>query len=96
MTDLGMWAGTVKGEITGNEKDRTAILKCKCGKTGWHTKNIGYIGARNIYSFEGGCRWMQDHQTCRSECDCPGMDLSVDEELMEHIRNCKECQGYGF
>lgn len=96
MPDLGMWVGTVRGEITGNDDDHTAMLKCKCGKTGWHTKNIGYIGARHIYSFKGGCPWMQERQTCEPECDCPSTELSVDNELMEHIRQCTECKRFGY
>lgn len=94
--DLGAWAEYVTGEITGNGKDHSAHLKCECGKRGWHTKNISYIGAREIWSFQGGCQWMQEQNTANPECDCPGSDLSVDEELMEHVRSCKECQEYGF
>ena len=96
MSDLGMWAGMITHEVTGNSHDHAALLKCKCGKRGWHTKNIGYIGARSIFNFKGGCQWMQDHQTCEPECDCPSSDLSVDMKLVEHIRNCPECKQYGF
>jgi len=96
MPDLGMWKGTVKGEITGNEHDPIAFLKCKCGKRGWHTKNIGYIGARHIFNFNGGCEWMQEQQTCVSECSCPFSDLSLDMELIEHVRSCEVCKEYGY
>jgi hypothetical protein len=96
MPDLGMWGGTAKGEITGDEKDHSAFLKCTCGKRGWHTKNIGYIGARTVYNFKGGCQWMRDHQTCESECSCKFDQLSLDLELVEHVRNCKECKDYGY
>lgn len=96
MPDLGAWAGHREGEITGNSSDASALLKCTCGKRGWHTKNISYIGARNLYSFKGGCKWMQEHQTCEPECSCDISQLSVDEELMEHIRSCPECKAFGF
>lgn len=37
-------------------------LRCsKCGMTGWHTKNIEYIGARTIF-------W--EHEEGKKECDC--------------------------
>ena len=74
----------------------SAILKCKCGKRGWHTKNIGYIGARTIYNFKGGCEWMHEHMTCEPECSCPPSDLSVDVELIEHVEGCSRCKRFGF
>ena len=95
MPDLGCWGGTIW--TLGEYIPKTAILKCKCGKSGWHTKNIGYIGARNIYNFSGGCEWMREKMApARDECSCPGSDLSVDEELMLHVKDCEECRVYGF
>ena len=92
MPDLGCWGGSI---VEG--KAQSAILKCKCGKTGWHTKNIGYIGARTIYNFAGGCDWMRkEMKSCEVECDCPISDLSVDERLMKHVEECEECMEYGF
>ena len=94
MPDLGCWGGIIW------KKDdyvpKSAILKCECGKTGWHTKNIGYIGARTIYNFAGGCEWMRKQMTCVDECDCPGSKLSIDVELMTHVLNCEECRRYGL
>lgn len=94
MPDLGCWSGTIR--TYGKHVPKSAILKCKCGKTGWHTKNIGYIGARNIYNFKGGCNWMREHITCEDECNCPVSHLSIDEELMNHVITCEECTKYGF
>lgn len=81
----------------GKYTPKSAILKCKCGVRGWHTKNIDYIGARTIYSFGGGCNWMKSKMTCSwKECDCPPADLEVDMELIEHVMTCKECMEYGL
>jgi hypothetical protein len=92
MPDLGCWGGQI---VEGHAQ--SVILKCECGIRGWHTKNIGYIGARNIYNFKGGCNWMQEQMTCFiNECDCVLDLLSVDEELMKHVASCKECQEYGL
>jgi len=96
MPDLGCWGGNIVPEDDDGYYPQGVMLKCKCGKRGWHTKNIGYIGARSIYNFSGGCKEMQKMQTCSPECDCPSSDLSVDEELMEHVKNCEECKHYGF
>lgn len=95
MPDLGCWGGQIVPSTDGYTS-KSAILKCKCGLRGWHTKNIGYIGARTIYNFKGGCDWMKEHMTCEPECSCPAADLSVDKELMEHVRQCSECVGYGL
>jgi len=94
MPDLGCWGGIIWHE--GEYKPKSAILKCDCGKTGWHTKNIGYIGARTIYNFAGGCEWMREKMTCVNECDCPCNKLSVDDELMLHVKDCVECRRYGL
>lgn len=77
-------------------RPRALFLKCKCGKRGWHTKNVDCIGARNIYNFAGGCDWMIAHQTCTVECDCPFSDLSIDSELLDHVKNCPRCLEYGW
>ena len=93
MPDLGCWGGTIF--TNGDYEPKSAILKCSCGVRGWHTKNIGYIGARTIYNFAGGCEWMRKQMTCSvKECDCKPSELSVDEELMKHVQGCKECQVY--
>ena len=94
LPDLGCWEGIIWRD--GDYVPKSAILKCKCGKTGWHTKNIGYIGARTIYNFAGGCEWMKEQMTCVSECDCPGSHLAVDEELMLHVKDCGACRKYGL
>jgi hypothetical protein len=65
----------------------------------WQTKNIGYIGARNIFSFPGGCEWMktQHYETKgEHECSCSGHDLVLATELMEHVKHCDVCKHYGF
>lgn len=72
------------------------LLRCKCGKRYWRQKNIGYIGARTIFHFPGGCDWMKAQFDGFGECDCPTEDLFVDEELMRHIVNCDECKRYGY
>lgn len=95
MPDLSCWGGDiVPKNKEGNPSH--AFLKCSCGKRGWHTKNIGYIGARTIYTFKGGCQWLRDHITCEPECSCSGKELSVDEEIMGHIRDCPECHAYCY
>lgn len=96
MPDLNCWGGDIIPRDTDGYMPISAILKCKCGKRGWHTKNIGYIGARTIYNFTGGCDEMKKMQTCASECDCPASDLSVDEELVAHVKDCEECRQYGY
>ncbi|MCK4814309.1 hypothetical protein KA005_00950 [bacterium] len=97
MPDLGCWGGEIIPKDEDGYKPHSAILKCRCEVTGWHTKNIGYIGARNIYSFAGGCDWMKEHMTCsQKECTCPSSDLSVDEDLVNHVKNCEECKQYGL
>lgn len=100
MPDLGCWGGEIIPTDNDGYKPHSAILKCNCGKTGWHTKNIGYIGARTIYSFAGGCDWMKEHMTCSQkfggECSCALSHLSVDENLINHVKSCKECQQYGL
>lgn len=67
-------------------------LKCECGGRGFHTKNIDYIGARSIFDHKGGCEWMREQNR---PCGCNGK-LSIDEELMNHVKNCEECKRYGF
>jgi len=95
MPDLGCWGGIIWKE--GDYTPKAAILQCKCGKTGWHTKNIGYIGARTIYNFAGGCKWMREKmESCRDECSCPVSHLSIDVELMKHVQSCEECKRYGL
>jgi len=94
MPDLGCWGGSI---VTYEDAHpEIAFMKCKCGKRGWHTKNIGYFGARSIYTFKGGCQILQDMVTCNPECSCPVKDISIDEEMMEHTKNCSECQRYGY
>ena len=40
---------------------------------------------------------MQGLMTCAwNECTCSMKELSVDEELIEHAKNCKECKEYGL
>jgi len=94
MPDLGCWGGTIW--TLGEYNPRRVLLKCKCGKSGWSTKNIGYLGARTIFNHSGGCKWMREKMTAVVECDCPASDLSVDEELMLHVKDCKECQNFGW
>jgi len=97
MTDLGCWGGKIIETDETGYSPHSAILKCSCGIRGWHTKNIGYIGARTIYNFAGGCDEMQGLMTCAwNECTCSMKELSVDEELIEHAKNCKECKEYGL
>jgi len=96
MPDLACWGGDIVPEKDGY-MPKNVMLRCKkCGKTGWHTKNIGYIGARTIYNFKGGCDEMEKMQTCVPECSCPAKFLEVDEKLMEHVKNCKRCREYGL
>lgn len=88
---------------------RGLILKCKCGMRYWHQKNLGWIGARTIYNFPGGCEFMHAAHNMPAkyegvdkyaggvvECSCPLSDLEIDEELMEHIAHCEECQAHGY
>ena len=88
------------GSIVSTDEDgyypTSVMLKCSCGKRGWHTKNIDYIGARTIYNFAGGCKEMKKMQTCVSECACNFREISVDYGLMEHVKHCPECRQYGF
>ena len=95
MPDLGCWGGEIVPTDSDGYNPKGVLLKCKCGKRGWHTKNIGYIGARTIYNFAGGCDEMKKMQTCVSECDCSTNDLSVDEDLIAHVKGCDECKKYG-
>jgi len=95
MPNLGCWGGQIVPSTNGYSP-KSAILKCSCGKTGWHTKNIGYIGARSIYNFKGGCDVMKELMTCQPECECSKRELSVDEKLMDHVKDCSYCKDYGF
>ena len=82
----------IVGPIDGYQFN-TAHAKCKhCGATGFHTKNIDYIGARTIFDFAGGCQWMKDR--CQP-CNC-GPGLVIDQEAHQHIAHCTECQEYGY
>lgn len=98
MPDINCWGGDIIPVDKDGYRPKSAILKCKCGKTGWHTKNIGYIGARTIYNFRcGGCEYMlQATSGASQECSCPGSDLSVDEELVAHVKSCEACRKYGL
>jgi hypothetical protein len=97
MPDLGCWGGDIIPKDKDDYLPRSAILKCKCGLSGWHTKNIGYIGARTVYHFAGGCSKMKEAMTCsQGECSCSSSDLSVDKDLVNHVKNCKECREYGL
>lgn len=96
MPDLGCWGGQIVATDSEGYTPKSAILKCSCGVRGWHTKNIGYIGARTIYNFAGGCDWMRRQMTCVHECSCKFNQLSVDEELMAHVKSCEECKRYGL
>ena len=97
MPDLGCWGGSIVAKDADDYMPHSAILKCSCGINGWHTKNIGYIGARTIYAFAGGCDEMVKMMTCAvNECDCKTSELSVDEELMNHVKHCNRCREYGL
>lgn len=97
MTDLSCWGGSIIPQDKDGYSPKGAMLKCSCGVRGWHTKNIGYIGARTIYNFAGGCDEMQKMQTCATnECDCECSELSVDKELIAHVKGCEECKKYGL
>ena len=67
------------------------LMSCKCGQRYWNQKNLGYIGARSIFHFPIGCAWLQAQFEDKAECSCPQSDLVVDEELMEHMAHCDEC-----
>lgn len=95
MPDLAAWGGHIVQPDESGYDPKTAILKCKCGDRGWHTKNIAYIGARTIYDFVGGCNWMEK-EMAKAKCSCSVTDLSVDEVLMEHVKNCQICRDYGL
>lgn len=95
MPDLGCWGGDIVPEDKDGYKGHSAILKCECGARGFHTKNIGYIGARTIYDFAGGCTWMEEQMKSASSCRCEGA-LDVDDELMAHVKGCKICLEYGL
>ena len=85
------------GKDTDDYQPHSAILKCSCGIRGWHTKNIGYIGARTIYDFAGGCDEMEKMMTCATNgCNCSVNELSVDEELIKHVKHCDQCKEYGL
>jgi len=95
--DLGCWGGEIVGKDKDGYKPTSVLLKCEsCGKTGWHTKNIGYIGARTIFSFKGGCPEIQEMMTCVPECDCSIDFLIPDKDLLEHVKHCEACRKYGF
>ena len=97
MPDLGCWGGYIIPQDKDGYLPRNALLKCSCGVRGWHTKNIGYIGARTIQAFAGGCEEMKGLQTCAIyECDCDISELSVDVVLIDHVKHCRECRKYGF
>lgn len=97
MPDLGCWGGEIVGKDEDGYIPRIVFLKCtNCGKTGWHTKNIGYIGARTIYNHKGGCEEMQKLITCFPECTCDFSHLKVDKDLLNHVKNCERCRKYGF
>ena len=95
MSDLACWSGKIVSEDKDGYYPKSILLKCSCGKRGWHTKNIDYIGARTIYCFKGGCAIMQAMQTCE-QCNCKLPELSIDKGLIKHVKNCPECQQYGF
>ena len=96
MPDLGCWGGQIVADHKDGYSPRSAILKCSCGVRGWHTKNIGYIGARTIYNFAGGCEEMKKMMTCVNECACKGSELSIDKKLMTHVKGCERCREYGL
>jgi len=95
MPDLGCWGGHIVAPHKDGYQPKSAILKCECGARGFHTKNIGYIGARTIYDFAGGCDWMKEQMQSAATCNCDGA-LSVDEELMAHVKSCDRCREYGL
>ncbi len=85
MPDLGCWGGEISPR-TLYPHVKCAHLKCSCGLRGWHTKNIGYIGARTIHLFKGGCEVMQGMNTAYpDECHCSIRELSIDTDLMAHV-----------
>ncbi len=94
MPDLNCWGGDIIPQDRDGYKPKLAMLRCTCGARGFHTKNIGYIGARTIYGFPGGCNEMKKMITAQA-CTCEGT-LSVDKELIEHVKYCKRCKEYGF
>jgi len=94
MPDLGCWGGYIVPPDENGYCAKSALLYCvKCRARGFHTKNIGYIGARTIYEFPGGCQWIKEHMNAQT-CNCDG-SLEIDTELMEHVKNCQECQQFG-
>lgn len=69
--------------------------KCsECGAVGFHTKNIDSFGCRTIFTFEGGCGFMENRNNT-STCHDKGR-LVVDEEAHSHVAECKICQKYGY
>jgi len=98
MPDLSYWGSD---RIWTNPKEGgyqpgCALLRCpECGLRYWNTKNIGYIGARNLFRFKGGCDWMKEQFQEGPECPCTAK-LVVDVELMEHVVDCEVCQKYGY
>ena len=73
MPDLSYWGSDKIDSRAGNH----AILTCEDHpELRWHTKNIGYIGARSIFFSSG---------RIADECPCPCSKLRIltDEEFAE-------------
>jgi len=95
MPDLSCWGGRIVPPDKQGYCAKSVLLYCvKCKARGFHTKNVGYIGARTIYYHPGGCLWLKKHMNAQI-CTCNG-SLKIDTELMEHVKNCQECQQYGY